>query len=149
MLCAAVGMMSVSCSSVDMFWGLLRDRLWELFAAWINIPPWQHTQQGARHPQDLAAMPSWPHQFRTNPLQLPGCAVPCSLLQNTECGSSETRVFSSTKAPALALPHGLGKKCPPRNQKPPFPTAQAAGTADIFATVSFCPGAYEGERHLE
>lgn len=42
MLCAAVGMMSVSCSSVDMFWGLLRDRLWELFAAWINIPSRQH-----------------------------------------------------------------------------------------------------------
>lgn len=38
---------------------------------------------------------------------------------------------ASTKDPALAIPHRLGRKCLPRNHKPAFPTAQAAGTGGV------------------
>lgn len=57
------------------------------------------------------------------------CCKPWSVDQ------ARLRFSASTKAPGLAVPHSLGRKCSPRNPKPPFPTAQAAGTGGIFATV--------------
>lgn len=127
--------------------GLFRGRLWELFAAYINIPARQHPQQGGRHlvHQEMAAMLSCPHQLTSHFSCFLSYQGPHSYLdvlvfrvhRCKPCGVDQTRLgFSaSTKAPGLAVPHSLGRKCSPRNHKPPFPTGQAAGTAGIFATV--------------
>lgn len=144
-------MMSVSCSSVGMFWGLSERQALGAVCSMGQHPfkptPSHRVPDTPVH-QEMAAMPSFPHQQPSRPVSpvssvikdrsatatwmclcLVHCCKPRSVDQ-VRLGFS-----ASTKAPALAVPHSPGRKCPPGNHKPPFPTAQAAGARGIFATV--------------